>query len=137
MFARECRMDRRIALAAALAVLPTVAAAAGGEKKKGGGVQFLQIKPILATIIRRNGTHGVVTVECGLDVPDEKLRTLAEQSQPRLRAAFAGFIQAYAGGLPAAGVPDADHIARELQRLTDMTLNKKGAKLLLGTILLN
>ena len=131
-------MDRRLALAAALALLPTVAAASGGEeKKKGGGVQFLQIKAILATILRRDGTRGVVTVECGLDVPDEKLRALADQSQPRLRAAFAGFIQAYAGGLPAAGVPDADYIARELQRLTDATLKKKGAKLLLGTILVN
>ena len=131
-------MDRRLALAAALALLPTVAAASGGEeKKKGGGVQFLQIKAILATIVRRDGSRGVVTVECGLDVPDEKLRTFADQSQPRLRAAFAGFIQAYAGGLPAAGVPDADYIARELQRLTDATLHKKGAKLLLGTILVN
>ena len=131
-------MDRRIALAAALALLPTVAAAGGGEeKKKGGGAQFLQIKAVLATIIRRDGSRGVVIVECGLDVPDEKLRTLADQSQPRLRAAFAGFIQAYAGGLPAAGVPDADYIARELQRLTDATLRKKGAKLLLGTILVN
>ena len=131
-------MDRRLALAAALALLPTVAAASGGEeKKKGGGAQFLQIKAIVATIVRRDGTRGVVTVECGLDVPDEKLRTLADQSQPRLRAAFAAFVQAYAGGLPAGGVPDADYMSRELQRLTDSTLHKKGAKLLLGTILVN
>jgi hypothetical protein len=131
-------MDRRLALAAALALLPAVAAASGGEeKKKGGGAQFIQIKAVLATIIRRDGSRGVVTVECGLDVPDEKLRTLAEQSQPRLRAAYAAFVQAYASGLPAAGVPDADYIARELQRLTDTTLSKKGAKLLLGTILVN
>jgi hypothetical protein len=131
-------MDRRLALATALALLPAVASAnSGGEKKKGGGATYLQIKAIAATIMHRDGSRGVITVECGVDAPDEKLRTLAEQSQPRLRAAYAGFIQAYASGLPAAGLPDADYIARELQRLTDSTLGKKGAKLLLGTILVN
>lgn len=131
-------MDRRLALAAALALAPAVAVASGGgEKKKGGGATFLQIKAIAATIIHRDGSRGVVTVECGVDVPDERLRTLAEQSQPRLRAAYAGFIQAYAGGLPAAGLPNADYISREMQRLTDSVLGKKGAKLLLGTILVN
>ncbi len=131
-------MDRRLALAAALALLPAVAAANGGEeKKKGGGATFLQIKAIVATILHRDGTRGVITVECGLDVPDEKLRALASESQPRLRAAFAGWVQSYASGLPAAGVPNADYIALQLQQMTDSTLGRKGAKLLLGTILVN
>jgi len=131
-------MDRRLALAAALALLPAVASASGGdEKKKGGGAAFLQIKAIAATIIRRDGSRGVITVECGIDVADEKLHAVAEVSQPRLRAAYAGWVQSYAGGLSVGAVPDADYISRELQRLTDMTLGKKGAKLLLGTILVN
>lgn len=131
-------MDRRLALAAALALLPTVASAsAGGEKKKGGGLSYLPIKAIAATIIHRDGGRGVMTVECGVDVADDKLRALADSSQPRLRAAYAGFIQAYAVGLPAAAVPNADYISREMQRITDLTLGKKGAKLLLGTILVN
>lgn len=129
-------MNRRLAIAAALALLPAVAAA-NEEKKKGGGATFLQIKAIVATIIHRDGTRGVITVECGVDVADEHLRTLAAASQPRLRAAYAGWVQSYASGLPAAGVPDADYISRELQRITDTTLGKKGAKLLLGTILVN
>ena len=129
-------MNRRLALAAALALLPAVAAASE-EKKKGGGATFLQIKAIVATIIHRDGSRGVITVECGVDVADERLRTLASESQPRLRASYAGWVQSYASGLPAAGVPDADYISRELQRITDTTLGKKGAKLLLGTILVN
>lgn len=131
-------MNRRLALAAALALLPAVASANGGEeKKKGGGATFLQIKAIVATILHRDGTRGVVTIECGVDVADEKLRALASASQPRLRAAYAGWVQTYASGLPAAGVPDADYISRQLQQVTDETLRKKGAKLLLGTILVN
>ncbi|MDP1631050.1 MAG: Tat pathway signal protein [Caulobacter sp.] len=130
-------MDRRLALAAALSLLPAVAAASGGEKKKGGGLAFLQIKSIVATIMRRNGSRGVVTVECGVDVPDDKLRALADASQPRLRAAYASFVGNYAASLAAAGVPDADYMAREMQHITDQVLGKKGAKFLVGTILIN
>jgi hypothetical protein len=131
-------MDRRLALAAALALLPAVASASGGgEKKKGGGLSFVAIRAVAATIMRRDGSRGVITVECGVDVHDEKLRALAEMSQPRLRAAYAGFVQNYAASLPASGVPNADYMAVEMQRITDATLGKKGAKLLLGTILIN
>src|SRR3990167_1644090 len=131
-------MDRRLALAAALALLPTVASAsAGGEKKKGGGLSYVPVKAVVATIMRRDGSRGVVTVECGVDVLDEKLRALAEMSQPRLRSAYAGFVQTYAASLPGAGVPNADYMAQQIQRITDATLGKKGAKLLLGTILIN
>ncbi len=131
-------MDRRLALAAALSLLPAVASAAGGsEKKKGGGLSFVPIKAVAATILRRDSSRGVMTVECGVDVADEKLRSLAMISQPRLRAAYAGFVQAYAVGLHAAALPNADYMSREMQRITDLTLGKKGAKLLLGTILVN
>lgn len=132
-------MDRRIALAAALSLIPAVAGAnsGGGEKKKGGGLSFVPIKAVAATIIRRDGSRGVMTVECGVDVSDDKVRTIAEASQPRLRAAYAGFVQTYAAALPAAGLPNADYMAGEMQRITDQTLGKKGAKLLLGTILVN
>lgn len=131
-------MDRRLAIAAALSLLPAVALARSGEeKKKGGGAGFVQIKSIAATIVRRNGTRGVITVECGVDTPNDSLRQRVSASEPRLRAAYAGFIQTYAGGLPQAAVPDADYLARELQRLTDQVLGQKGAKFLLGTILIN
>lgn len=130
-------MDRRLLLAATLSLLPAMAFASGGEKKEGSGPSFVQIKSITATIVRRDGTRGVITVECGVDAPDEKLRRRASASEPRLRAAYAGFIQTYAGGLPNAGVPDADYLVRELQRLTDQTLGQKGAKFLIGTILIN
>lgn len=134
-------MDRRLALAAALALLPAVGGGAGAavaaEKKKGGGGSFIQIKAISATIMRRDGSRGVISVECGLDVADEGLRIHAQISNPRLRAAFAEFVQGYVGGLPNATLPDADYMSRELQRATDRVLGRRGAKLLLGTILVN
>lgn len=130
-------MNRRLLLAAVLSLVPAAAMASGAEKKKGGGVGYLQLRAITATIMRRDGSRGVITVECGLDIMDEKLRAKADASSPRLRAAYVGFIQSYAAGMSAAAVPNADYLSRELQRVTDQSLGQKGAKFLLGTILIN
>ena len=130
-------MDRRLALAAVLSLVPAVASASGGEKKKGGGVTYVQIKAVSATIMRRDGSRGVITVECGVDVANEALRARANTVQPRLRDAYAGLLQSYAGGLPKATVPDADYLAREMQKATDRGLGKTGGRFLIGTILIN
>lgn len=131
-------MIRRAVLAAVLALAAAPALASEkAEKKKGGGLTFIQVKPITVTILRRDGRRGVLTVECGVDVPDDRLRERADVSQPRLRAAFAQLIQVYAAGLPNGAPPDADYLAREMQRETDRLLGRKGARLLVGTILVN
>ena len=116
---------------------PALASAPKEEKKKGGGASFIQIPTMTATIVRRDGRRGVLTVETGVDVPDNGLRARAEASQPRLRAAYTQVLQVYAAGMSPGSVPNADYLSRELQRQTDLVLGKKGAKLLLGTILMN
>jgi len=124
---------------AALILAPGLALANSGgeEKKKGGGLQFIQIQTMAVNYVRRNGGMGVMTVETGVDVPDEKLRTLATQSVPRLRSSYNAFLQTYAPSLRGATSPNADYIAKELQRQTDQVLGRPGAKLLLGTIMMN
>lgn len=135
-------MNRRHLLAAALlapTLAPGVANAANPkeEKKKGGGLSFIQIQTLIATIERPGGKRGVITVETGVDVADAKLRERAEKSQPRLRAAFNGLLTSYVAGLPRGAPVNADYLARELQRQTDIVLGRPGAKLLLGSILMN
>lgn len=135
-------MDRRLALAALVALVPSAALpppalASGGEKKKGGGASYIQIQTLTASIFRRNGSRGVMTMEVGVDVADEHLREKAAASAPRLRAAYAQVLQIYASGLPVATPPDADYLAVKFQRETDRVLGKAGAKLLVGTILVN
>jgi len=136
-----CRGMKRRALIAILVLAGLIAgpaaAAGGGEKKKGGGATFIQIPTMTATILRRDDRRGVLTVETGLDVPDATLRTRAELSQPRLRAAYAQFLQTYAATLAGGMAPNADYVARELQRQTDTVLGKPGARLLVGTIMIN
>lgn len=133
-------MDRRLFLRlagfAATAFAPG-AALAWEEKKKSGGGSYVPMQTLLGTTIRSGGGRGVLSVDCGLDVPDPALRTLAEQSVPRLRAAYVQTVQAYAAGLASGALPNADYIAQQLQRQTDAVLGRRGARVLLGAIIVN
>ncbi|UTP39542.1 Tat pathway signal protein [Phenylobacterium sp. LH3H17] len=132
-------MDSRPLLALALiaALAPGAALASGPEKKKGGGLTFIQLNTLTSTVIRPDGRRGVLTVETGIDVPDEKLRAKAEMLVPRLRAAYVQSLQIYASGMNPNSAPNADQLAIQLQRETDRVMGQKGAKLLLGTMLMN
>jgi hypothetical protein len=139
-------MDRRAFLAlAASAALPAAirpdgasAAGGGGEAKKtAGGASYLPIAPLTGTTSKGGGRRVVLSVECGLDVPDGKLRARAEASLPRLRAAYVQTVMTYAAGLPVGAPPNVDFLARSLQRQTDSVLGKAGARFLLGAVLVN
>jgi hypothetical protein len=132
-------MDRRLLLILfAVAALPAAAqASGGGEKKKSGGGSYVQMETLLGTTLRSTGRRGVLAVDCGLDVPDEALRARAEQSTPRLRAAYVQTIQSYAAGLGPGALPSPDYIAQALQRQTDVILGRPGARVLLGAIVVN
>ena len=136
-------MRRRSFLALVLAAATPAAALASGAsepaetKKRAGGASYIVIQTLAATTNKGGGRRGVLTVECGLDVPDAALRGRVEQSLPRLRAAYYQTVQTYAAGLPPATAPNADFLAHNLQRQTDAIVGKPGAKLLLGAILVN
>jgi hypothetical protein len=132
-------MHRRLflALAPLAAAAPVMALASEGGKEKAGAGPYVQLQTLLGTTIRSASRHGVMSVDCGLYVPDEALRTRVEQSIPRLRAAYVQTIQSYAAGLSDGSLPNADYIAQTLQRQTDAILGRPGAKLLLGSIVVN
>src|SRR4051794_39595273 len=99
-----------IAMAAAPALLSAPPAQAGGEAKKHtGGESYVSFNTLTGTLTR-GSRRGVLTVDCGLDVPDPKLRAFAEQSLPRLRAAFVQVVLTYAAGLPGSAPPNPDLI---------------------------
>ncbi|TAJ71219.1 MAG: Tat pathway signal protein [Phenylobacterium sp.] len=132
-------MNRRLffALATLAAAAPAMALASDGEKKKSGGGSYVQIQTLLGATIRSASRHGVMSVDCGLDVPDPVLRTRVEQSIPRLRAAYVQTVQSYAAGLSDGALPNVDYIAQTLQRQTDAILGRPGARLLLGSVVVN
>ena len=112
---------------------PAFASEGGGKPKS----TYVEVRPLSATMIRTNGRRGVLTVELGLDVPDPALNLRASQSVPILRDAWARVIQAYALGLSPGSTPSADYLSLTLQRETDRVLKRKGAKVLLGAVLVN
>ena len=124
-----------IALAVAPALMFAPGAQAGGEAKKHvGGETYVSFNTLTGALTRGGGRRGVLTVDCGLDVPDPKLRAFAEQSLPRLRAAYVQVVLTYAAGLRGSAPPNPDLIAQELQRQTNLVLGQPGARVLLGAI---
>lgn len=109
----------------------------GADKKKGGGESFIQLPTLTASLFHGISQRGVLTVDVGVDVPDAGLRQKAGLVIPRLRAAFTQRLMTYAASIPSAAPPDPDAIGRLLQATTDETLGRPGAKVLLGTILIN
>ncbi|MBB5745084.1 Tat pathway signal protein [Brevundimonas variabilis] len=132
-------MDRRALLALAPAAVGLLATTASASPTGGGGASaatYVRYPTITATSARPGGRRGVMTVETGVDVPDEALRLRAEQSAPRLRAAYAVVVQRNASQLLPGVPPNVDQISRELQAATDRVLGRTGARLLLGTIMI-
>jgi hypothetical protein len=129
-------MAARLALVAVSLCLLSAPAQAG-EQKKAGGLTYVQLPPMAAIAFRPDGRRGVLTIETGLDVKDAALRARVEAMTPRLRDAYVSSVQSYARTLGPGVPPDADRISAQLQRETDRVLGKPGAKLLLGTILVN
>ena len=113
---------------------PVGAHAEGGKKAKPA---YLPLETLAASVRRPNGRRGVLTVEVGLNAPDPQLRDKLELYQPILRSAYVGALQPYALSLTPGAPPSADYIAMTLQRETDRILGARGAKLLLGSILIN
>ena len=119
-------------------LLPALAAgpASAAEKKEEGS--YVAIDTLTATVPTGDGRHLIMTVQAGIDVPDNKaLHDYAQKDTPRLRDAYAQALQLYAGGLVPGAPPDADYVARRLQEATDRVLGKPGGKFLIGGIMVN
>jgi hypothetical protein len=129
-------MDRRALLltAVAAAAFPAAARANEGGKKKDVS-PYIALKAVTLTIVRTNGRHGAMTIELGLNIPDAGLRELATESQPLLRDAYVRALQPYALRLGPGVAPSAEFITLSLQRETDRVLGRRGAKVLLGGVL--
>jgi flagellar basal body-associated protein FliL len=129
-------MERRALLG--LAVVATAASTSARASSGGAAASadtYIRLPVITASILQANGRRGVLTIETGVDVPDANLRTRAQQSAPRLRAAYNTAAQRFANGLRPGVVPDIDQLSAQLQAATNATLGRPGARLLLGTVM--
>jgi hypothetical protein len=120
-------------LLAAQAVLGWGAAHAADSTQ----LSYVQLQTLAVSTIRASGRRGVLTVEVGVDAPDPALRDKVDLYTPLLRSAYISALQPYGLGLPPDQLPNADYISMTLQRETDRVLGRRGARLLLGSILVN
>lgn len=131
------RAGRRAVLAAATLVLLAVTPATARDVEKNSTVTYTSFDALTATIWREDGRRGVLTVQGGLDVQDAALRARTAQSGPLLRDAYVRVLNVYAAGLTPGAPPDVDQIELRLQQATDRVLKRPGARVLLGTVLVN
>jgi len=115
----------------------TSAAMAGEAKKKGGGPGYTQFPSINVFTQGNQRSHGTMSIDMGLYCEDPKLSDTVKLYIPRLRDAYLMRMQSYAASLTASSLVDPDYVTVQLQQATDQVVGHKGAKVLLGSILLN
>ena len=131
-------MRRSVLLAVFLAfalAAPAGAAKTAAVHKITQSDSYLMIDPIYTTIMDGNNIVGLLMIGIGLDVPNGELRTQAETRMPVLRDVYVRSLLAYsATSVRPWRQPDVGEIADRLQRVTDRTLNRKGARILLAQV---
>ncbi len=129
-------MDRRQLIGLTLSGLVWAGVAhASPEKSRGGKGGYLSLPTATATVLRRDGRRGIMTVETGLDIADGALMERARLSQPRLSAVYNEVVRIAAERLLPDAPPDVEWLVVALQHATGSILGKPGAKLLLGTVM--
>ena len=129
-------MDRRALMGLALLAVSARAAEAGPAS--GGGApaaSYINLNSVNGSVLRADGRRGILTVDVGVDVPDTDLRAQAAVAGPRLRAEMAQVVQSFAAALRPGEPPDADRLSRELQSAVNQALGRRGARVLLGTVM--
>jgi hypothetical protein len=132
---------RALCCASALALLGGVQARADdappqhAEHKITQSVSYMMLEPFYATIIDDGRPSGMLMVAIGLDIPDATLRGATEKALPVLRDAYVRSLMTFtATAVRVEQQPDVDSICTRLQRVTDRTLKKQGARVLLAQV---
>lgn len=132
-------MHRRALIVGLAGLALPLSARAGAERQRSGGEGFIQIHALTANVSRGSGggRRRLITVDVGLDARDAAVRARAEAVQPRLRADLYAQLQTYAAGLRPGEPPNPDLLSTRFQQTVDRVVGRRGARVMLGAILLN
>ncbi len=101
-----------------------------------GSPNYFPTFGLRASIARGFNTRGVLAVDAGLDVPDEKIRKTAEALRPRLISSMREAVSNYASLSYVVGEkPDADIVRARLQKAVDQVLGKDKARVTLASMI--
>lgn len=140
MIWEKAAMHRRVFLALLPILAAFPAAAAGPPPGAAGGAQqasFVRLPVINANLVRSNRTRGVISLECGVDAPDPKVRARVQMLVPRLRADLSRRLTLYTDNLRPGFPPNLDILVPQLQKQVDQTLGQPGARFLVLNVLIN
>ncbi len=123
------------------ATLNAAPAAVAKSQDKGKEVEttttVIAMEALTVNIFRSNYGRGKVEVIMSLDVPNFSLRERALQSMPRLRAAYVQTLTRTVYDLPPRTPPNIGMLSESLQHATNQVLGRPGAKVLLGSVVVN
>jgi hypothetical protein len=107
-----------------------------GAKRITGSDNYVPTFGLRASITRNFTVHGVLAVDAGLDVPNEKMRKHVDAVRPRLLNSMREVVLNYASLTYAIGEkPDADMLRLRLQKAVDTVLGKDQAKVALASVI--
>ena len=137
MIARRKLVCGFLALSLAFAVTGRAAGSESKDKKDEGSTRFIEVPILTVNILRSNYSRGKVEISLGLDVPNPDLFERAQESLPRLRAAYVQTLLTYMYDLAPGTPPDIGRLTLALQRATDKALGRAGARVLLGSVVVS
>ncbi len=132
---------RRILFVSALCLLAAspVYASGGGRtaKRVTSSPDYIQLETLSAPVAAGYGFQGILLVDCGLDIPDAKLRARVGAMIPRVRDALRTAVADYTYVNYRNGtLPNAEVLAGKMQASTDKVLGRSGAQLLLASMMI-
>jgi flagellar basal body-associated protein FliL len=140
------RISPSLAVFVALSLSTGVAVASEPSKPKGGTPKrpptslksWVMVDPFTISVIQDGDVRGKLTVNFGMDVPDDQLRDRAETLMPRLRDAWLRSLNLYAAtALRPHRQADVGELSARIQQTADEVLGKPGAKVLMAQALVD
>jgi flagellar basal body-associated protein FliL len=115
--------------------LPALGAEANApaQRKTTQSESYVPVEPMYASILDGMRPRGLLLIELGLDVPDERLRGRITQNLPALRDAYLRALLAYAAtAVRPTRQPNVEDIANRMQAVTNRVVGREGAKVLMA-----
>lgn len=95
--------------------------------------QYVEVPRLQVSIVMRSVVRGMLVITVGLDVPDARLRDTVESMMPVLQDRYLGSLKTFAATRLRMYHPiDIDALVSRLQRVTNETLRKDGATVLVN-----
>ncbi len=145
---REMRLSLAVLFAVLVGMWPPAFASGGGagsggedgakkddkksERKITTSEAWVTVDPMVVTVFKQSRIKGMLVVEFGLDIPDEKMRHHAEGYLPRLQDQWLRTLSDFAMTKVKIGrQANLDALTERLQKTTEKMLGGPGAKVLL------